>query len=63
MVCLDTSLRVYAEQHLYGVNYNRGAPVAEGLPEEANAIGDFGENDRDRSTLTTGKSLRVHTSG
>jgi len=45
VVCLDTSLRVFAEQHPYGVNYNRGAPVAEGLPEEANAIGDFREND------------------
>ena len=33
------------------------APMAEGLPEEANGIG---KNDRDRSTLTSGNSLRVH---
>ena len=36
-----------------------GAPVAEGLPEETNAIGTQEKNDRDRSTLTTGNSLRV----
>jgi len=36
-----------------------GAPAAEGLPEETNAIGDSEKNDRDRSTLTTGNSLRV----
>ena len=36
-----------------------GAPVAEGLPEKTNAIGDSRKNDRDRSTLTTGNSLRV----
>jgi len=47
---LATSLRV----HRRGVN---GAPVAEGLPEEANAIGDSRKNDRDRNTLLTGNSL------
>ena len=31
--------------------------MAEGLPEEENAIG---ENDRDRNTLVSGNSLRVH---
>ena len=39
-----------------------GAPVAEGLLEEANAIGNSGKNDRDRNTLHTGNSLRVHSS-
>jgi len=33
------------------------APVAEGLPEEANAIG---KNDRDRNMLISGNSSRVH---
>ena len=38
-----------------------GAPVAEGLLEETNGIGDSREkNDRDRSTLITGNNLRVH---
>ena len=37
-----------------------GTAVAEGLSEEANGVGDSGKNDRDRSTLTTGNSLRVH---
>ena len=38
-----------------------GAPVAEDLPEEANAVGDSGKkNDRDRNTLSTGNSLHVH---
>ena len=36
------------------------APVVKALPEEANDIGDHRKNDRDRSTLNTGKSLRVH---
>jgi len=36
--CLGTSLRVY-EQHLESSTTD-GAPVAEGLPEEANGIGD-----------------------
>jgi len=43
-------------------------PVAEGLPEETNGIGDSKKkkekkqtkNDRDRVTLTTVNSLRVH---
>jgi len=39
-----------------------GAPVAEGLLEEANAIGNSGKNDRDRNTLHTGNSWRVHSS-
>ena len=30
------------------------------IPEEANAIGDSRKNDRDRITLITGNSLRVH---
>jgi len=38
------------------------APVAEGLPEETNGIGDSRKNDRDRNTLITGNSLRVHSS-
>ena len=38
----------------------QGAPVAEGLPEETNAIGDSRKNDKDRNTLLTGNSLRVH---
>jgi len=37
-----------------------GASVAEGLPEEVNAIGDSRKNDRDRNTLLTGNSSRVH---
>ena len=37
-----------------------GASVAEGLPEEANAIGDSRKSDRDRNTLLIGNSLRVH---
>ena len=41
-----------------------GVPVAEGLPEETNGIGDSKKknkkkNDRDRGTLTTANSLRV----
>jgi len=41
-------------------NTKERAPVAEGLPEETNGIGDSKEkNDRDRSTFITGKSLRV----
>jgi len=36
--------------------------VAEGLPEETNGIGDSRKNDRDRNTLITGNSLRVHSS-
>ena len=41
-----------------------GVPVAEGLPEETNGIGDSKKknkkkNDRDRVTLTTANSLRV----
>ena len=39
-----------------------GEPVAEGLPEAANAIGDSRQNDRDGNTLTTANSLRVHSS-
>ena len=38
----------------------KGAQVAEGLPEETNGIGDSKKNDRDRITLSTGNSLRVH---
>jgi len=41
-------------------NTKEGAPVAEGLPEETNGIGDSRKNDRDRSTLITAKSLRVY---
>ena len=53
---------VSTEQHLHAIESTttEGAPVAEGLPEKANAIGDTRENDRDRNTLTTGNSLRVH---
>ena len=40
-------------------NTKERAPVAEGLPEETNAIGDSKKNYRDRSTCITGKSLRV----
>ena len=40
-----------------------GAPVAEGLPEEANGIGDSrAKNDRDRNTCVTGNCLRVQIS-
>ena len=39
-----------------------GALVAEGLPEETSGIGVSRKNDRDRNTLTTGNSLRVHSS-
>jgi len=54
---------VSTEQHLHGVNYNsERALVAEGLPEETNTIGDSRKNDRDRITLDTGNSLRVHSS-
>ena len=44
-----------------GMDSNRteGEPVAEGLPEAANAIGDSRQNDRDGSTLTTANSSRV----
>ena len=34
--------------------------MAEGQPEEANGIGDLRKNDRDRSTLITDNSSRVH---
>jgi len=37
-----------------------GAPVAEGLSEETNAIEDSRKNDRDRNMLITGNGLRVH---
>jgi len=37
-------------------NTTEGEPVAEGLPEAANAIGDSRQNDRDGSTLTTANS-------
>jgi len=37
-------------------NTKERAPVAEGLPEETNAIGDSKKNDRDRSTCINGKS-------
>ena len=40
-------------------NTTEGEPVAEGLPEAANAIGDSRQNDRDGSTLTTANSSRV----
>ena len=54
---LGTSLHVYRTAFAT----TEGAPVAEGLPEEANGIEDSRErNDRDRSTLTAGNSLRVH---
>jgi len=45
-------------------NYNRRCTSGRGpIPEEANAIGDSRKkNDRDRSTLPTGYSLRVHNS-
>ena len=33
-----------------------GEPVAEGIPEAANAIGDSRQNDRDGTTLTTANS-------
>ena len=39
-----------------------GVPVAEGLQEETNGIGDSRKNDRDRSTLITSNSLSVHSS-
>jgi len=42
------------------VNYNRGSAVAEDIPEEANAVGDSGKNDRDRNTLSYDNSLRVY---
>jgi len=35
--------------------------VAESLPEEANGMKTQERNDRDRNTLNTGNSLRVHT--
>jgi len=50
------SLYVSTEQ----LNYNRGS--TSGLPEETNGTGDSRKNDRDRSTLSTGSSLRVHSS-
>ena len=41
-----------------------GAPLAEGLTEEVNGIGDSNKQtkkiDRDRNTLINGNSLRVH---
>jgi len=36
-----------------------GAPVAEGLREDTNGIGDSRKNDRDRNTCITGNSLHV----
>ena len=57
---LGTSLRS-TEQHLHAESTTtEGAPVAEGLPGKANAIGDSRKNDRDTGTLTTGNSLLVH---
>jgi len=41
----------------------KGAPVVEGLPEEANDTMETQENDRDRDTLTTVNILRMHRSG
>ena len=43
---------VSTEQHLIA--------LAEGLPEGTNGIGDSRKNDRDRSTLITGKSWHVY---
>jgi len=37
----------------------KGAPVAHSLPGKANGNGDSRKNDRDRNTLTTGRTLRV----
>jgi len=37
-----------------------GAPVADSLPGKTNGNGDSGKNDRDGNTLTTSRSLRVH---
>jgi len=62
--CWGNSLRVCTPNGIcIGSTTPEGVPVAAGLPEEANAIGDSRKkNDRDRSTLTTGYSLRVHSS-
>jgi len=59
--CLGTSLRVYRTAFAWSQpsTTTEGAPVAEGPPEETNAIGASKKNDRDRSTCITGKSLRV----
>ena len=40
-----------------------GVPVAEGLPEEVDAIANSRKNDRDRSTLTTGYSYACSAPG
>ena len=58
---LGTTLLAATEQPLESTirTVPEGALMAEGLPEEANAIG-AEENDRDRVTLINGHSLRVH---
>jgi len=62
--CLGTNLRAYRTALHAGLNYNRRCTSGrKPIPEEANAIGDSRKkNDRDRSTLTTGYSLRVQNS-
>jgi len=53
ILCIQNS--IYMES-----TTTEGAPVAEGL--EVNATEDSRKNDRDRNTLSTGHSLRVHSS-
>jgi len=50
--CAWAPVYVSTEQHLHGVNYNRGSAIG--------IIWRLMKNDRDRSTLNTGNSLRVH---
>ena len=54
---LDTTVLAYGTAfQLQG----QGAPMAEGLPEEAKGIREQRKNDRDGNTLAIVNSLRVH---
>jgi len=53
---------VSTEQHLHGVNYNRGSASGRGPTGGDQRHWRLEKNDRDRITLTTGNSLSVHSS-
>jgi len=60
-----TPAYVSTEQQLHGVNYNRGSASGRGLRATGGDQQHWRlkkKNDRDRNTLTTGNSLRVHRS-
>jgi len=58
-VWAPASLYVLTEQPLHEVNHNGGSVSGGGVPGKANGVGGS-RNDRDRGTLLTDNSLRVH---